>query len=166
MELAEGLELRDYRDGDDPGIAALVGAVYGEYGDICEPEADGYDCDLLTIRASFIEPGGYFAVIIRAGCVVGSVGVLPKGDGRCELKRLYLDRGLRGQGLGRRLMASALTWARANAQSRMYLWSDVRFKEAHGLYERLGFQGDERTRLLPDINETVERSYELNLGVT
>lgn len=153
--------LRDYRDGDQHDIVALITAVYGEYGDICEP--DGFDNDLLTIPETLLAKGGHFAVLERDGRVVGCVGVRDCGDGLAELKRCYLARELRGRGLGSKLLTHALDWARGRGFTRMELWSDVRFAEGHRLYTRHGFEQGEQTRTLADINQSVEAYFRREL---
>jgi putative acetyltransferase len=158
--------LRPAKAGDEAGVIALISAVFAEYGDICEPE--GFDSDLADLQASFA--GGAFWVIPgisgEQGQVLGCVGVKPVSAQSVELKRLYLAAELRGLRLGRFLAEQVLAWARARGTARVELWSDVRFLEAHQLYEKLGFQGDERRRVLEDINQSVERYYSLDLTKT
>jgi GNAT superfamily N-acetyltransferase len=93
------------------------------------------------------------------GRVVGTVAVLPVSPAEIEIKRVYLDRSLRGQGWGRALVEHALTWAAVRGHTRVRLWSDVKFERSHVMYERLGFV---RTgiRDCDDIDQSREYGFE------
>lgn len=119
-------------------VVELIGEIFAEYGMTFEPA--GFDADLTAIAAHYPARGGWFAVLIDAGGVVGTVAVVPREDATCELKRLYLRPAYRGQGHGEALLAAALDWARARGFRSMVAWSDVRLPRAHRLYDRLGFE--------------------------
>jgi putative acetyltransferase len=120
-----------------PAVLALIGAVFREYGLTFDPH--GYDSDLNQIPAKYRGAGGDFWVLEDGGRVVGTVAVLPVSATEVEVKRVYLDATLRGQGWGRRLVEHALEWAVARGHRRAGLWSDVKFDRAHVMYQRLGF---------------------------
>ena len=82
--------------------------------------------------------------------VVGCVGVMPHGE-ECELHRMYLAAELRGRGLGRELLETAIEFARGKGCRAMRAWSDVKLTDAHRLYLRSGFvQSGERICDDPD----------------
>ena len=60
-------------------------------------------------------------------------------DGRVELRKMYVRRERRGQGLGRRLLDRALAWARARGHARVELETATRLEEAVALYRKAGF---------------------------
>jgi len=60
-------------------------------------------------------------------------------DGRVELRKMYVRRERRGQGLGRRLLDRALAWARARGHARVELETATRLAEAVALYRKAGF---------------------------
>jgi GNAT superfamily N-acetyltransferase len=72
--------------------------------------------------------------------VVGSVALRELGNGRVELKRMYLRPEARGRGLGRELLGVALDWARANDKSAVRLDTSERMVAAQRLYEAHGFR--------------------------
>jgi len=119
-------------------VLELIGDVFAEYGMTFEPS--GFDADLTAIPEHYPAHGGWFAVLLDAGRVVGTVAVVPREDGTCELKRLYLRPEYRGRGHGEALLTAALDWAAARGFRTMVAWSDVRLPRAHRLYERLGFE--------------------------
>ena len=139
-------------------VLALIGSIFAEYGLTFDPT--GYDADLTRIETKYREAGGDFWVLENDGRVVGTVAVVPLSSAEVEIKRVYLDASLRGQGWGRRLVEHALAWARARGYGRARLWSDVKFTRAHVMYERLGFV---RTgiRDCEDLDHSREHGYEM-----
>jgi GNAT superfamily N-acetyltransferase len=91
---------------------------------------------------------------------VGSVGVERLEADTAELHRLYLDAELRGRRIGRALVEMVLDWCRAQAISRVILWSDTRFDRAHRLYTRMGFLQTGERDLPDDVNGTREYGFE------
>jgi GNAT superfamily N-acetyltransferase len=144
--------------GDVPGVVALIGRVFAEYGFVYDPAAEVPD--LLAFAQHYAPPAGAFYVIRGEGQVVGSAGVERLAEGRAELHRLYLDPHLRGQGSGRALVEAVLAWCRAEAIEQLVLWSDTRFAQAHRLYERMGFRRTGERTIAGDPNQTREYRYE------
>src|SRR5438128_397532 len=83
-------------------VLALIGGVFAEYGLTFDPT--GYDADLTRIEEKYRGAGGDFWVLEEAGRVVGTVAVVPLSPTEIEIKRVYLEASLRGQGWGRRLV--------------------------------------------------------------
>lgn len=140
------MELRDATPEDLDGIRALVAAVGEEYG--FAPEPEGADEDLHGASARYFEPGGMLRVLVDGGAVVGMVGVVPHTGGAWELRKIYLDKGRRGGGHGRRLLDEALGFARGQGAVKLVLQSSSKLGEALRLYERAGFrrvEGDTRS---------------------
>ena len=126
----------DVRHG--PGVLTLIGGVFVEYGLTFEP--GGYDADLTRIVSTYHEAGGGFWVLEHDDRVAGTVGVVPLSPAEAEIKRVYLEAPLRGQGWGRTLVEHAVRWAGTRGHRLVVLWSDVKFERSHLLYERLGFE--------------------------
>jgi GNAT superfamily N-acetyltransferase len=114
------------------GFSALVADTLREFGFEHDPELDG-DLD---------DPGGTYVALwiaLAGGEVAGSVALRDLGDGAYKLKRMYLSPAHRGRGLGRRLLATALDWARANDARVVRLDTAERMVAARRLYESAGF---------------------------
>ena len=131
------MELRDATREDLPSIRSLVAEVAGEYGFEVEPE--GADLDLYGEVDAYFGEGGMLRVLEAQGRVVGVIGVVPHGEGAWELRKMYLQRDLRGAGHGRGLLDAALTFARDQGAARVVLQSSTRLESALRLYERTGF---------------------------
>lgn len=106
-----------------PGYEAELGGLPGKY---VEKEAD-----LLLAR---VKGEG-------AGCVAITRRVLTDGMDAAEMKRLWVEPRFRGHGLGRRLVGSAIDWARAHGCSAVVLDTvNEAMPEAAELYRSLGFE--------------------------
>lgn len=88
------------------------------------------------------DPAATYAALwlaIVGGKVVGSVALRHLGGDAYELKRMYLGSAHRGRGVGKRLLATALDWARANHARSVRLDTSERMVAARHLYESAGF---------------------------
>jgi len=151
--------LRTTIPSDVPLILSLIDGIYEEYN--CKLDAVNEDVHLLEPGPYFRADGGEFWVVEEEGVILATVAVL-LCDECGELKALYVHPSLRRHGWGRRLTELAINYARNAAKSRMVLWSDTRFTDAHRLYRKMGFrQFDERD--LNDSNNTIEYGFEMAL---
>jgi GNAT superfamily N-acetyltransferase len=96
--------------------------------------------DLDEAHPTYFENGGVVLVVLADGSVVGTGAVLRIDDELCELKRMFLLREYRGQGLGRKLGEELLRFARAQGYRRMRLGSNKELTASHALYRKLGFK--------------------------
>src|SRR5207253_3329661 len=96
----------------------------------------------LELDPDLDEPGIYARlwIAVTGDEVVGSVALRDLGDHQLELKRMYLRPDQRGRGLGKRLLAIALDWARANGTKVVTLDTSERMAAARRLYEAYGFR--------------------------
>ncbi len=134
----EGVAIRRAARGDEAAIRELVFDILAEYH--LTPEPDGMDRDLFDVEAHYLSRKGNFDVGIDPdGRLVACCGVHPMDEARCELRKMYVRRDVRGQGLGRRLLERALAFARGSGYARMELETASVLKEAALLYESAGF---------------------------
>ena len=103
-------------------------------------------------------------VLEAEGRVVGCIGWGRSRPRVIELKKLYVDRGLRGEGWGRRLVEWVEVQARAQGAKVVELWTDTKFETAHAVYQRLGYRPTGKKRALHDISETWEYHYQKEVG--
>lgn len=156
------LTIRPVQDGDTPGVQALIARIFDDYGYILDVERE--DPHLRAPGEYFRSHGGECWVATRGGRVV-AVGAVTVNGETAELKTVYVDHAERGQGLGTRLTTLAIEHARSAAATRMILWSDTLFIEAHRMYEKLGFRrcGLREMRL---TNIFSEYQFEMELALT
>jgi ribosomal protein S18 acetylase RimI-like enzyme len=105
----------------------------------------GFDEELASLPGAYVPPRGglWLAGPIDApfGCV--ALRPLPYGQGAedfAELKRLYVQRGARSSGLGRRLTGTAIAHARAAGYRAVKLDTLAQMHAARRLYAELGFR--------------------------
>lgn len=156
------MKVRDARDSDGEQLAALIEACYGEYGG-CVLDIDGEAPELRAIATHHAALGGRFWVAENDGRILGSVGIVPSGNGVFELTKLYVAKDARKMGIGKRLLSLAEVEAMSRGARAMELWSDTRFEDAHRLYERRGYVRGAETRELHDKSSSVEYYFRKDL---
>lgn len=151
---------RRVRDDDSSRLIELIVAAYDEHPG-CVLDLPGVDDDLPAPGTTAARRGSPWWVVERDGQLLASVGVGPlEAEGSVELKRLYLAAAARGQGLATRLIEVVERQAAGLGASRVVLWSDTRFVDAHHRYEVLGYERQPDTRLLHDPSDTTEYRFE------
>ena len=154
---------RDARDDDGPALLQLIGGVFDEYpGCVTDPD----EMPELRGIASYVAEGqGQFWVVEdeATGKVVACCGYT-QVPGGVELKKLYVDKSARRQGLAARLCERVEDAAREHGAGFVELWSDTRFQDAHRLYQKRGYVKTGATRELHDKSDTVEFYFRLTLA--
>lgn len=131
--------------GWDSTFEALVARIVGEYG-------AGHDADR---EAAWIAESG--------GARVGCVFVVADDASTARLRVLLVDPAMRNRGVGGRLVATAVDFARDAGYDRMVLWTNDVLTAAITLYEKAGFV---LTRSEPHHSygvDLVGQTYELGL---
>lgn len=122
--------------GDVGMVVHLHGVVYArEYG--LDVSFEPYVAKPLAEFA--IAGNGRLWIAERAGRMLGSVAMVDAEPGVGQLRWFLLVPEARGLGLGRRLLNTALDYARARGLSRVYLWTFADLAAALHLYECAGF---------------------------
>lgn len=107
------------------------------------PEPEWSEEFLADDPMALTPPSGIFVVARQGERVVGCAGLrfegadVPPGAG--EVKRMWVDPTIRGQGLGRRLLAHLTDLAREAGLRRLVLDTAEDLAEARALYLREGF---------------------------
>ncbi len=95
---------------------------------------------LLDPQGMILTPGGQIFVADRNERTIGCVALLPLLGHSYEVAKMAVDTNAQGLGIGRRLLAAAITWARGEGATRLYLGSNARLTPALHLYEAAGFR--------------------------
>jgi putative acetyltransferase len=101
----------------------------------------GFERELAELPGAYAPPAGRL-LIARAGSdAVGCVGLRPLEPGVCEMKRLWVEPGFGGHGIGRALAERIVAAAREIGYQRMRLDTiPARMPAAQHLYAALGFR--------------------------
>ena len=121
---------------DEPDVFALVVAQQAEMRGLYEGEAD---IGPARDAQMFEPPAGAFLAVRIDGRPVGCGGVCRFDETRAELKRMYVDPGARGLGLGRKLLEALEAEARRLGYVAVVLETGDRQPEALGLYTSAGY---------------------------
>lgn len=149
------LSIRLATNADVDEVVRVIRAVYDEYGFAWEE--GGYHADLYDLEGAYFQVGDLFYVAEWEGEMVGTAALelfpkIPGGQDTvvshngyrrvagadCSIERLYVHPNGRRKGIGRALMARVVEDARDKGRTRMEIWSDQKFIDAHRLYERMG----------------------------
>jgi DNA-binding MarR family transcriptional regulator/GNAT superfamily N-acetyltransferase len=131
--------LREPRPGDMGWVVQSHGSLYAsEYG--FDASFEGL---VAEITAKFL--GSFDASRERCwiadidGSPVGSVFLVRHSDDIAKLRLLLVDPAGRGQGLGRRLVAECIGFARASGYRKITLWTQSILVAARKIYQDAGF---------------------------
>lgn len=129
------MHVRLLRSDDGPAVRELLRQL-------------GYDVpisELAERMEQVLATGSHYAAVAEQdGAVVGLVHALarPALEKPCEavVQSLVVDRGTRGLGIGRQLMAAAEDWARSEGLASLALHTRIDRSDACRFYERIGYR--------------------------
>ncbi|HZW46429.1 MAG TPA: GNAT family N-acetyltransferase [Microvirga sp.] len=154
------LRLAEDRDAQD--LFGLLSLCFADYpGCFIDPHDDLKD--LRAPGAPRRNDGVLWVTEDESGRVCACTCVDFPEPGTAELHRLYVRPDQRGRGLGSFLVRAVERHAREKGATRMYLWSDTRFTDAHRLYKKLGYIQTDGRRDLGDISSSSEYHFEKEL---
>jgi len=102
--------------------------------------ADDYEALLQRLPEVHRAPEGAILVAEIDGQIVGCGMYYGRGEGLCEIKRVYVSGAARGHGAGRAICVEAMRLAHRAGYRQMVLDTTTRLPEAIALYESLGFR--------------------------
>jgi GNAT superfamily N-acetyltransferase len=101
----------------------------------------GFEEELAGLPGKYAAPHGRLLLAKVGGKTAGCVAVRPLEDGICEMKRLWVEPGLSGHGIGRRLAEAIVEAGRDLGYDAMRLDTmPKRLKAAGHIYDTLGFK--------------------------
>jgi predicted GNAT family N-acyltransferase/predicted GNAT family acetyltransferase len=154
--------VRDVRDDDSAALIDLIGGCWAEYPGV-ELHVDAEEPWLRAPASAYRDSGGRMWVVELDGRVVACCGVKPLREGVVELKSMYVSAPARRRGIARRLEALVLDEAGRRGATRVELWSDTRFLEAHRTYSALGYAQLPGERDLQDLSGSFEYPFAKDL---
>jgi GNAT superfamily N-acetyltransferase len=125
-----------------PEDRALVETLFREYQQSIGIDLDfqSFDEEIAALPGKYAPPRGNIVIAQAEGKVAGSVAWYPLTEVICEVKRLYVRPGFRGQRIGFMLLNHAIEESRKARYRAVRLDSLARLKEARKLYESFAFQ--------------------------
>jgi GNAT superfamily N-acetyltransferase len=150
------------RPGDEEAVVRLHGRVYSV--------ERGFDA---TFESYVAGPLGEFArrgssrerlwLAERGSALVGCVAVVAASESVAQLRWFLVAPEARGAGLGRRLLAEALDFAKAQGYDEMVLWTESVLHAAAKLYLAAGFRLVEEKPTRHWGVEIIEQKYSMPL---
>jgi putative acetyltransferase len=132
--------IREIKKEDNAKVKEMIQNSLKSLG-LAIPGTAYYDPQLNDLHHYYtnLNHANYWVVEVE-GEVVGGIGIAPfnEHDKVCELQKLYLTTETQGQGLGKKLMETALSFA-SKHYKKCYLETTHELKTACILYEKFGF---------------------------
>jgi GNAT superfamily N-acetyltransferase len=139
---ADGVRFSEV-DAESPAARQAVGRYFAE---LAERFDGGFDVSAYR-GAGAVAGAGVFVIATVAGRPVGCGALQALAPDVAEIKRMWVDPGSRGLGLGRRLLADLERRAARRGWSTVRLDTNAALTEAIALYERSGY------RTIPRYND-------------
>ena len=133
--------MTEIRPAELPRDLEVVRALFGEYASSLGVDLafQGFEGELAELPGKYQPPAGRLLVAWNGTRAVGCVAMRLLDEKTCEMKRLYVRPGSRGEQLGRRLAERICREARDAGYSRICLDTLPMMVSALSLYESLGF---------------------------
>ncbi len=100
-----------------------------------------YDLEVLSNPDKYIiEKGGYIFFSRANEKITGTVALMKMEDGVYELTKMAVNKNMRSNGIGQRLMQYCLQFAKENNFKKLILYSNTKLENAIYIYRKWGFQ--------------------------
>jgi GNAT superfamily N-acetyltransferase len=109
------LFVRLFQPGDEEAFRALNEAWIAKYFRLEEKDRE----TLEDPHSHILLPGGQIFMAVRDGQRIGGCALIALKDGSMEVAKMAVAESERGQGIGRKLLDCAITYARAHAVPRL-----------------------------------------------
>ncbi|QTL51273.1 MULTISPECIES: GNAT family N-acetyltransferase [Priestia] len=97
------------------------------------------------------------------GCPKGSISIKRVNEDVAQLGLFLVDPSLRGTGLGKQLVQTAIDFCKEKNYKKVVLWTNSELVAARRIYKNKGFQLIETRKQFLSNKELVEEQWELSL---
>jgi len=94
--------------------------------------------DLNDIATTYVN--AHFLVAMQNGKIIGTGALIPHSDGTSEIVRMSVDKALRRQGIGRRILHMLCRHAKSRSYKQIILETTETWHEVVEFYKGFGFQ--------------------------
>lgn len=153
-----------------PGSIGRVAELHGTYYHQHWSFSLFFEARVATGLAEFL--GRYdqqrdgFWIAVREGHIEGSIAIdgLHAGDRGAHLRWFIMSDALRGKGIGKQLIDTAIGFCHSTGYKRIYLYTFEGLDTARHLYEKAGFRLAEQQKGSQWGTEVNEQRFELQSG--
>lgn len=138
----QNITIRPIEPKDNAAIAQIIRTALTEFG-ANKPGTVFYDDSTDHLFELFAaEPQSAYFIALQGDVVVGGAGIYPTEglpENTCELVKMYLNKAVRGLGLGRKMIDHCLEVAKQKGFEQVYLETMPELNKAVAVYEQFGF---------------------------
>lgn len=135
------ITIRTYKPGDPSLVCYFQYKLYEKqyhFNGLYEKEMLGGMAELYNDT-----DGSQMWIAEQNGQIVGDIAIIKKGEDRAQLRWFGVDTSLQGQGLGSRLLETAMNFCKEKGYVHLTLGTLDILKPAHHLYAKFGFHKTE-----------------------
>jgi GNAT superfamily N-acetyltransferase len=136
MTVLSQVEFRHFAPGDEAAFRELNEAWIGGHFVVEDKDREVLDDPVTHI----LRPGGALIMAVQDGVAIGTCALLAMEEGAFEVAKMTVAEQHRGLGVGRKLLAHVIEYARGNGAKRLYLETNNKLVNAIHVYESLGFR--------------------------
>lgn len=136
MEVETPVQFRPFEPGDETVFRELNEAWIARYFVVEEKDREVLNDPVTHI----LNAGGALLMAVQDGVTIGTCALLAMDEGSFEVAKMTVAEQYRGLGIGKRLLARAIEYARELGAKRLYLETNSQLQNAIHVYESLGFR--------------------------
>lgn len=124
----------------EPGDASYVGYLHMRFYGECYRFKPVFEYYVMKGLLEFLHhPGGSCLWVAEIdGCIIGSIAIVKTPDA-AQLRWFLVDTEYQGNGIGRKLMETAMQFCKERGYKRVFLWTTSILEAARRLYKEFGF---------------------------